>query len=139
MTCVANGENLIYSVLRSILDMEKGGHELVILGVVAVLSLVLMLVLFNSTVSGQFVYAGNRVQLAPNEGCGALQCREGGALVVNVRNTKFWQGPPQVADCVCPEDVSGWEGDRPVKYSQDNVRTVRLIKNYNEWVPVEYD
>ncbi|MBI4148699.1 hypothetical protein HY490_05390 [Candidatus Woesearchaeota archaeon] len=119
--------------------MVKGGRELIVLGVVAVAALVLLLVLFNASVSGQFVYAGNRVQLAPDEGCGSLACKDGGALVVNVRNTKFWQGPPQVADCVCPEDVSGWEGDKPVRYSHESVRTVRLIKNYNEWVPVEYD
>ncbi len=111
---------------------------MIVFGIVAVLALVFMLYTTSSP-SGKFVYAGNRVQLEPTEGCAGITCRDGVGLVVNVRGTKFWQGPPQVVDCVCPEDVTSWQADRPKTYPKSAVRTVRLIKNYKEYTPVTYE
>ncbi len=124
--------------------MEKRGCiEVFILLVVAIVALILMLSLFytpkKSVPSGAFVYAGNRVQLMPQEGCAGVVCADGIGIVVNVRNTKFWEGPPQVADCICPEDVTAWNEDRPAEYNKKAVRTVRLIKNYNEFEYKKYE
>ncbi|MBI4016454.1 MAG: hypothetical protein HY363_02055 [Candidatus Aenigmarchaeota archaeon] len=121
--------------------MEKRGHtDLIILLIVCLIALAVLLLSFGViSPSGKFVYAGNRVQLEPAEGCASVACREGQGLVVNVRNTKFWQGPPQVADCVCPEDVTSWQADNPRSYPESAVKTVRLIKNYNEYTRVKYE
>ncbi len=83
--------------------------------------------------SGQFVFAGGRVHLTPKEACeNTITCKEGPALVLGSFNTKPWSGPPQVTDCICPEDVTHWEATKPALYREDAVHTVRLIKNYNE-------
>lgn len=121
--------------------MKKRGHaDLVILLIVCIVAVLILLMAFNVlTPSGKFVYAGNRVQLEPTEACASVKCREGGGLTVNVRNSKFWQGPPEVVDCICPEDVTSWTQDRPKSYDSTAVKTVRLIKNYNEYTRPTYE
>jgi hypothetical protein len=104
---------------------------LLILGLVAVVCVVALILLFTTSKNtGQFVFAGNMVQLDPYEGCAQLRCQTGSALVLGVEKTTMWSGPPQLVRCICPEHVTSWASGKPQGYRSADVQVIRLVQTY---------
>jgi len=81
--------------------------------------------------TGNFVYAGGRVQLDIQEACNQVKnCENGPAIFVNFAGWKYNQHPGGYAICVCPENVYQWKNEKPLVFDKSKARIIPFVQNY---------
>ena len=119
----------------------KQTKELAALGFISILGLATLFLITGmlQTNTGNFVYAGGKVQLEPNEACAqATNCKTGPAVFASSTGWQLNQHLGQYALCVCPEHVTEWNGKIPKKYDATKVRIIPFVQNYEGYEGGKY-
>ena len=124
--------------------LQKQTQELLALGFIALLGLATLFLITNMTKSvestGNFVYAGGKIQLTPEEACSQVtECRTGPAEFISFTGWKYNQHPGQYALCICPEFVTERSGKFPNKYDETKVRIISFVQNYEGGMYLGYE
>lgn len=82
--------------------MEKR-VSLIVLSIIAILSIIGLVKVMNTTTTGQYQYAGGSIQYETTDVCTQVQCSMGDARLVQIDSSEV---APQfmIAKCECPEN-----------------------------------
>ena len=72
------------------------------LAAIAVISLIGLVKVMNTTTTGQFNYAGGQIQYETGDVCTQVMCRKGEAKLVKIDSSEYSPGF-MLAGCACPE------------------------------------
>lgn len=122
---------------------KKETKEMIGLGFIALLGLTVLFLIAQMTQAdstGNFVYAGGRVQLDTKEVCASMtNCKTGPAVFVSSIGWQYKQHPGQYALCICPEDVHKWYNNMPYTYDKSKTRIIAFVQNYEGGMNLGYD
>lgn len=113
-------------------SLTTGTKELLGLGFISLLGLATLFIITGMMqTTGNFVYAGGKIQLDITEACNQVtNCQTGPAVFADFLGWKANQHPGQYAICVCPEDVTQWNKNQPIEYDKSKARIISFIQNY---------
>lgn len=76
--------------------------SVLILGIIALISIIGLVKVMNTAATGQFNYAGGSIQYETTDVCTQIQCAAGDARLIRIESSEV---APQfmIAQCECPE------------------------------------